>query len=397
VVTGAGVISPLGSSSRELLERWLAGECAVHEGVARCRDFDPAEHMSTKEVRRSDRFTQLALAASREAVESSRALSAYDSAAVGCVIGTSFGGLSSDEREIESFSSGDGNGVSPLAIPRSMPNAAAAAIAIRYGVHGPSGSIGSACAAGADAIGTAVRMIQAGDAEAMLAGGAEAPLSEYGIARAHSSRAHSKLGISRPFDARRDGLVMGEGAAVLMLESREAAERRGAPIAGEILGYAATTDAYNLSAPEPGGAAATAAMRRALADARLEPGDVDYVNAHGTSTTLNDRSETAALKQAFGEAIYAIPVSSTKSAIGHLLGASGAVELAVTLDALHAGLAPPTLGYELPEQGLDLNYVAGASQPLRARGGNGSDPRRVALSSSLGFGGHNAVLCVAVG
>jgi 3-oxoacyl-[acyl-carrier-protein] synthase II len=206
--------------------------------------------------------------------------------------------------------------------------------------------------------------------------------------------AYSRGGTCRPFDARRDGMVMGEGAAVVVIEDPTTAAGREAPVLAEILGFGATTDAHHLSAPEPDGVNAARAIRKALADAGLAPEDIDYVNAHGTSTVLNDRAETAALKAALGPAVADLPVSSTKSVIGHLIGAAGAVELAVTVEALRAGIAPPTVGHEIPEPGLDLNYVAGPPQRLGRQGARGRD-RLVALSNSLGFGGHNAVLCVA--
>jgi 3-oxoacyl-[acyl-carrier-protein] synthase II len=280
--------------------------------------------------------------------------------------------------------------VSPLSVPLMMGNAAAAQVAMRHGIHGQTYGVVSACAAGAHAIGAAMRMIRSGDADAVVCGGAEATLTPIAIAAFGSMAATSESGISRPFDARRDGFVMGEGAGVMVLEDAEAAERRGQPVLGEVLGYAATSDAHHLTAPDPEGREAARAVELALADAGVGADELDYVNAHGTSTPLNDRSETEALKTALGDDAARVPVSSTKSAIGHLLGAAGAVEAIATVGALARGVAPPTLGYGEPDEGLDLDYVPNEARPLP--NGNG---RRVAISNSFGFGGHNAVLCLA--
>jgi 3-oxoacyl-[acyl-carrier-protein] synthase II len=267
-------------------------------------------------------------------------------------------------------------------------------VAMRHGLRGQTFSVGSACAAGSHAIGVATRMIQAGDAAAVVAGGAEATLTPLATAAFAAMEATSKTGVSRPFDARRDGFVMGEGAGVLVLEDAESAEARGAHVLGEVLGYAATSDAHHLTAPDPEGRGAADAIRRALGDADVPPEDVDYVNAHGTSTQLNDRAETEALKAALGEHALRVPVSSLKSAIGHLLGAAGAVEAIATVLALGERIAPPTLGYGQPDEGMDLDYVPDGARPLAERpNGNGRSPA-IALSNSFGFGGHNAVLCL---
>ncbi|HEX8105663.1 MAG TPA: beta-ketoacyl-ACP synthase II, partial [Solirubrobacteraceae bacterium] len=311
-----------------------------------------------------------------------------DDARAGCVVGTGIGGIATLEEAHGLLRDAGPGRVPPLSIPLLMPNAAPAAIAMRHGLRGPCLGTVSACAAGAHAIGAAARMIAAGDADAVVCGGAEAPLTPLARAAFAAMDALSRSGVSRPFDARRDGFVMGEGAGVLVLESAELAEERGAVVLGEVLGYGATADAHHLTAPDPGGAGAARAIRLALDDAGAEPDDVDSVNAHGTSTPLNDRAETAALKTALGARAGAVPVSSTKSAIGHLLGAAGAVEAVATVLALRERVAPPTLGYAEAEDGLDLDYVPDGPRPLRATG------RLVALSSSFGFGGHNAVLCV---
>jgi len=392
VITGVGAVSPLGVGASALIERWVAGECGIEDGAGRCRDFDPLQTLSKKEARRSDRFAQMAIAAAAEAIEQAGLAERLPGAAhrVGCVIGTGIGGLPSLEENQRKLIERGERAVSPLAVPLMMGNAAAAAVAMRHGLHGPCYGVVSACAAGAHALGDAMRMIRAGDADAVVAGGAEAAITGVASAAFAAMEATSPSGVSRPFDARRDGFVIGEGAGVLVLEERGAALARGATVLAELRGYAATCDGYHLTAPQPEGTEAARAIELALADAGLGPADVDYVNAHGTSTPLNDRSETVALKAALGERAREVPVSSTKSAIGHLLGAAGAVEAIATVEALRRRVAPPTLGWEVPEEGLDLDYVPGAAKPLPEKEGP-----LVALSNSFGFGGHNAVLCIA--
>jgi 3-oxoacyl-[acyl-carrier-protein] synthase II len=392
VITGVGAITPLGNGAETLIERWSAGESGIEDGLGRCREFDPLDHLSKKEVRRSDRFTQMAIAAAAEAIGQAAGEDGlpYERHRIGCVIGTGIGGLPSlEENQRKLFERGE-KAVSPLAVPLMMGNAGAAAVAMRHDLHGHCYGVVSACAAGAHAIGDGSRIIRAGDADAVVTGGAEAALSGVATAAFASMEATSPSGISRPFDARRDGFVMGEGAGVLVLEEKGSAEARGAEILGELLGYGATCDAFHLTAPQPEGTEAARAVGLALADAGLAAADVDYVNAHGTSTPLNDRSETMALKAALGERAADVPVSSTKSAIGHLLGAAGAVEAIATVEALRRRTAPPTVGWEEAEEGLDLDYVPGSAKPLS----NGDGPL-VAISDSFGFGGHNAVLCLA--
>jgi 3-oxoacyl-[acyl-carrier-protein] synthase II len=285
--------------------------------------------------------------------------------------------------------------VSPLTIPLIMGNAPSGVLAMRHRLRGPVFGVMSACASGAHAIGTAAQLISSGHAEAVVAGGAEATLTPLARAAFAAMEATSPSGVSRPFDARRDGFVMGEGAGVLVLESDELARERRARVLGEVLGYGASADAHHLTAPDPSGEAAALAIRRALDDAGLMPSRLDYVNAHGTSTPAGDAAETAALKRALGpERAKRVPVSSTKSAIGHLLGAAGAVEAIATVLALRDRVAPPTLGYEQPDEELDLDYVPDGPRPLPIRAtGDGPTPA-VAISSSFGFGGHNAVLCL---
>jgi 3-oxoacyl-[acyl-carrier-protein] synthase II len=396
VITGVGAVTPLGVGARQLHDRWIAGRCGIEDGVGRCAEFDPADVMSSKDIRRSDRFTQLAVSAGAEALGDAGWSDElpYDPAQIGCVIGTGIGGLGSMEAGHDVLRDRGAERVSPLSVPLMMTNAAAGVLAMRHGLRGPTFSVGSACAAGTHAIGVATRMIQAGDAQAVVTGGAEATLTPLAMAAFAAMDATSTSGISRPFDARRDGFVMGEGAGVLVLEAAEFAVARGAHVLGEVLGYAATSDAHHLTAPDPHGRGAADAVRRALEDASVSAAEVDYVNAHGTSTPLNDRAETAALKSALGQHAWRIPVSSTKSATGHLLGAAGAVEAIATALALSAHVAPPTLGYEQPDEGMDLDYVPDAARPLEVRTNGHGARSPIALSNSFGFGGHNAVLCL---
>ncbi len=390
VITGVGAVTPLGIGSDPLIDRWLAGENGIADGFGRCLDFEPTDFLSKKEVRRADRFAQMAIVAGDEAVKQAFGEEVelpYDPYRVGCVIATGIGGLVSLEREQEKLITKGPKAVSPLAVPLMMGNAAAAAVSMRHGLQGHTYAVSSACAAGNNGIGDAARIIQVGDADAMVTGGAEACITGVATSAFAAMEATSESGISRPFDARRDGFVMGEGAGVLVLEEMEAAQKRGATILGEVIGYGVTADAYHLTAPQPEGEAAAKAIQFALADAGISAVDVDYVNAHGTSTPLNDAAETKAIKAALGERAADIPVSSTKSAIGHLLGAAGAVEAIATIEALRRREAPPTVGYEQPEEGLDLDYVEGSAKPIV----NGDGPV-VAISNSFGFGGHNAVL-----
>jgi 3-oxoacyl-[acyl-carrier-protein] synthase II len=393
LITGVGAVTPLGNTAGELHEGWLAGRSGIEHGLGTCTDFDPGEFMTTKEARRSDRFAQLAIAAAAQATADAGWREndpPTDPGEIGCVIGSGIGGMATFESSCDTLRDRGPERVSPLAIPLIMGNAAAGLVAMRHHLRGPVFGVMSACASGTHAIGEAARMIQAGEAQAVLAGGAEATLTPLAKAAFAAMEATSPTGISRPFDARRDGFVMGEGAGVLVLESEELASERGARVLGEVLGYASTADAHHLTAPEPTGRPAATAITRALRSARVTPEDIDYVNAHGTSTPLNDASETAALKLALGEYAYRIPVSSTKSAIGHLLGAAGAVEAIATVLALNDRVAPPTLNYEESDPDLDLDYVPDGPRALS----NGNGHPLVALSNSFGFGGHNAVLCL---
>jgi 3-oxoacyl-[acyl-carrier-protein] synthase II len=392
VVTGVGAVTPLGVGARTLSERWAAGVCGIRDGEGACLDFDPADFLSVKEARRADRFTQLAIAACREALEDASWGDElpYDPRRVGCVLGTGIGGIATLVNGQDTLRERGPEQVSPLAVPLMMSNAGAAAISMRHGLRGPSFSVSTACASGAHALGSGLRMLQTGEADAVIAGGSEAGLAPLARAAFVALDALSSSGISRPFDARRDGFVMGEGAAVLVLERSDAAEERGARVLGTIRGYGSTSDAYHVTAPREDGQGQADAMTAAMTDAGVAAKDVDYVNAHGTATPLNDRAETQAIKLALGERAHQIPVSSTKSAIGHLLGAAGAVEAVATLLALRDRIAPPTLGWSEREEDLDLDYVPGGARPLQVAEGR----RALALSNSFGFGGHNAVLCL---
>jgi 3-oxoacyl-[acyl-carrier-protein] synthase II len=394
VITGVGAITPLGVGAEVLIDRWTAGASGIADGLGRCIEFDPAQTLTRKQVHRSDRFTQLALAAAAEAVADAGWGDdpPYPPERIGCIVGSGVGGVGTFTSQQTTLQERGADACSPLGIPMMMPNAAAGAVAMRYGITGPNWCVASACAAGAHAIGTAARLVQIGEVDAMVTGGAEAGIAPLVIAAFARMQATSRSGISRPFDARRDGFVLGEGAGVLVLEEADAAHARGARPLGELLGCAATADAYHLTAPDPTGSGPARAIELALGAAGVSTEDVDYVNAHGTATPLNDRTETDAIKRVFGAEADRLPVSSLKSAIGHLLGASGAVEAVATVLALRRRIAPPTVNWSDPEEGLDLDYVPVTAKPLRAA----THARRaVGISNSFGFGGHNAVLCIA--
>ena len=396
-VTGFGAVSPLGIGADALVDGWCGGESGIVDGLGACVDFDPLDFFPKKDARRYDRVTQMAIVAAAEAIRSGGWSEGLPVPAerIGCVIGSGTGGAETVEAGCETLETEGDMAISALFVPRTMPNAAAATVSILHGILGPSSCVSTACSSGADAIVDGMRMMRLGEVDAMVVGGAEAQLVRLTLAGFRNMGAISPCGISRPFDARRDGFVMGEGAGVLLLEDAEVAERRGAPILGEILGYGVTNDSYNIVAPDPKGRGAVRALRRAIEDAELTTADIDYVNAHGTGTTVNDRSETLALKEVFGELAKEVPVSSLKSSIGHLIGAAGAVEVGATLGALQRRLLPPTLNYEVPDEGLDLDYVPRRARPLAEPGGNGTGRQPIALSNSFGFGGHNCVLAVA--
>jgi 3-oxoacyl-[acyl-carrier-protein] synthase II len=386
VVTGRGVISSIGEGADAFLDALMERRSGLRDGLGRVEEFDPESAMTPKEARRMDRFSQFALAAADQAMAEAGLPDGIDPERLGVVMGTGVGGLETLEREVRTYIERGDRAVSPLFVPMMMPNAAAAHIAMRHGAHGPGYSLASACATGGHAIGEAARMIARGEADAVVAGGTEAAMTDICLAAFRRMGALSKQGVSCPFDARRDGFVMGEGAGVIILEAAEHARARGATIRARVAGYGASNDAFHITAPDEDGAGATKAMRAALADADAAPGEVGYINAHGTSTPFNDRIEALAVHRVF-ENGSAPPISSTKSAIGHLLGAAGAVEAVAVIGALERGLLPPTLNYDEPDPECDVDCVPDG--PREAPG------LEVALSNSFGFGGQNACLALA--
>jgi 3-oxoacyl-[acyl-carrier-protein] synthase II len=399
VVTGIGIISPLGLSATETWEGVVAGRSGVGpitlfdtsdfeaKVAAEVKGFDPTLTMDRKEARRTDRFIQFAVAASKEALEhAALTIDEENADDVGVIIGSGNGGIQTLSEQFEIMRSKGASRVSPFLIPMMIVDMAPGMVSIATGARGPNFCAVSACATGADAIGNAYNLLRMGEARAMLAGGSEAAIVPIGVAGFVACRALSTgtdATASRPFDKNRDGFVMGEGAAVLVLETLEYALERGARILAEVRGYAATADAHHITQPLEGHAGGVKAMRRALKQAALDPDAVDYVNAHGTSTPLNDRVETQAIKTVFGERAYGLPVSSTKSMTGHMLGAAGAIEAAFCVQAIQHGVIPPTINYETPDPDCDLDYVPNAAR---------CQPVTIALSNSFGLGGHNATL-----
>lgn len=402
VVTGMGLVTPLGLtldttwqnllkgvSGAGPLSRFDASGFAVRI-ACEVKDFNPEAYpdvMDKKEAKRFDRAIQLTLVAAAEALQHS-GLKITDENAdeIGVLVGTGIGGLGTINEAFDTMASKGPMRVSPFTGPMMLPNMPAGQVAIRFGARGVNFCIVSACATGSHALGEAFEIIRRGDAHAMIVGGVEAAITPIGVAAFHRTQAMSTRNddpqrASRPFDAKRDGFVMSEGAGVLVLEELEFARRRGAPILAEMVGYGATDDAYHMSAPVEGGAGAAKSMIRALKKAHIEPKEVDYINAHGTSTPLNDKSETQAIKAVFGEKAYDLPISSTKSMLGHLLGGAGAVEGVVTVKTIQDGKIHPTINYEYPDPDCDLNYVPSTAIEKEVR---------VALSNSFGFGGHNA-------
>jgi 3-oxoacyl-[acyl-carrier-protein] synthase II len=382
VITGRGVVSPVASGVDPFFDGLLGMQGGISdEGIAPC-DFDPETAMTPKEARRTDRFAQLAIAAADQAADEAGLVDGVDPRRVGVIVGTGVGGLTTLQRECTTWLAEGDRAVSPLFVPMMMPNAASGQIAMRRGLHGPGFSIASACSTGAHSIGEAARMIARGEVDAMIAGGTEAALVGLCIAAFRRMGALSRVGESRPFDTRRDGFVMGEGSAVLVLEREEHAKARGAHIYARVTGYGASNDAFHITQPEENGRGAVEAMTAALADADLSPADVGYVNAHGTSTPINDRVETIALRQVFSD--DGPPVSSCKGAVGHTLGAAGAIEALACVEALRRGALPPTLGLEDVDPECAADHIAGAPRE--------APDLRVALSNSFAFGGQNATL-----
>ena len=413
VVTGLGAVSPLGVGARAMWRAMLEGQSGVRRVesfdasdfpvriAGEVRDFDPLSWLPRKEVRRLDRFVHFAVAAAAEALEDAgvelvqsdgwrKRPGNLDPERTGVIVGSGIGGILEIEEQYRRFAERGPGRIGPFLIPKMMGNAASGNIGIAFGLRGPSFGTVSACASGAHALMVALMLVRSGAVDAVLAGGAEAALSFLGLGGFSAMGALSRRNdeperASRPFDRERDGFVMSEGAGVALLEELEHARRRKARIYAELLGVGASGDAFHITEPDRDGRGAAAAMRAALEDARLRPEDVDYINAHGTSTPYNDRVETAATKALFGEHAYKLAMSSSKSMLGHLLGASGGVEFAATVLAVHEGVIPPTINYENPDPDCDLDYV-----PNEAREG----PVRAALTNSLGFGGHNASIAV---
>jgi 3-oxoacyl-[acyl-carrier-protein] synthase II len=359
--------------------------------AAEVKGFDPVALFGTREARKMDRFTQFATAATLEALnQAGLKIDESNRDRVGVLIGTGIGGIGTIMEQAEVLRERGADRVSPFLIPMMISDSAAGMLAIRVGARGPNMSVATACASGNNAIGEALEMIRRGAADVMIAGASEAallPLTMAGmnVMTALSTRNDDPLTASRPFDKDRDGFLMGEGAGVLILESLEHAQARGANILCELAGYGTTDDAHHISAPAENGAGAAMSMKLALEDASLDVKDIEYINAHGTSTPLNDKSETAAIKTVFGEQAYSIPISSTKSMTGHLLGASGAVEAIFSTLAIREGVIPPTINYQTPDPQCDLDYVP--NQPRKV------SPKHV-MSNSFGFGGHNATLVI---
>ena len=383
-VTGRGVVTSLGEGADAFFDALADGASGIVDGLSVASDFDPERHMDPRVARRTDRFAQFGVAASDQAATEA-ALAECDPDRVAVILGTGIGGLITLQEQCTSFLARGERGVSPNFVPMMMPNAAAGAVAIRLGLHGPGFSVASACATGAHAIGEGMRMIERGTADVVVAGGTEAALTSLCLAAFRRMGALSSDGVSRPFDARRDGFVMGEGAGVLILEREEHAQARGATVYGRIVGYGASNDAFDMVQPDELGVGALIAMRAALADAGAGPEEVGFISAHGTGTPINDRVETLAIRTMFGA--DAPPISSTKSAIGHLLGAAGSTEALVCIEALRRKLLPPTINYSERDPDCDLDYLVD--------GARAAPDVRLALSNSFGFGGQNACLAIA--
>lgn len=404
VVTGMGAVTPVGNDVATMWRSLIEG----HSGAApithfdastfdvrfacEVKGFDPLHFMDRKEAKRADQFTQYAVAASRQAMDDAGFGdgTGYDPFNTGVVIGSGIGGLKIFEEQHDVYRQRGPSKISPFFIPMFISDIAAGIVSMQFGAKGPNYATVSACATSAHAIGDAYRIIQYGDADVMITGGAEATVTPMAVGgfsnmKALSERNDSPATASRPFDATRDGFVMGEGGAVLVLEELEHARARGARIYSEVVGYGATGDAYHLTAPAPNGEGAQRAMKRALKDAGLTPADIQYINAHGTSTPANDLNETAAIKAVFGEYAKTVSVSSTKSATGHMLGAAGAVELVIGTLAINNNLIPPTINYETPDPDCDLDYTP--NKPVKRE-------VTAVISNSFGFGGHNTTLAI---
>ncbi len=401
VVTGLGTISPLGNQAQELWDNLIAGHSGVNyithydtrdfecKIAAEVKGFDPVALFGSREARKMDRYCQFAVAAASQALkDGGLEVNEGNRDRIGAVIGSGIGGISTLFEQTKVFLQRGPQRVSPFLIPMMLADSGPGMVAIYLGIRGPNMAVVTACATGTNAVGEATEMIRRGAADAILAGGSEAaiiPVAMAGLSvmNALSTRNDDPLHACRPFDLHRDGFVMGEGAAVLLLESLEYAQARRARILAEIKGYGVTNDAYHISAPAENGAGAAICMRLALKNGGLQPEEIGYINAHGTGTILNDKSETAAIKTVFGELAYQIPISSTKSMTGHLLGATGALEALISVRILHEDILPPTINYETPDPLCDLDYVPNTSRKAQVEH---------VMSNSFGFGGHNATI-----
>ncbi len=401
VVTGVGLVTPLGMDVESTWGSLISGRSGVGyitafdssdyatHIAAEVSDFNPNDHLDRKAARRMDRFVQFAVIAAREAAaQSGLEITDENAGEVGTVIGSGIGGLITLSEQFNVLRDKGPSRISPFLVPMMITDMASGQVSIDLGIKGPNFCTTSACSSGSDAIGAAYQLIQAGKAKAMITGGAEASITPIAIAgfnaaKALSTRNDEPQKACRPFDAGRDGFVMGEGAAMLMIEDMDHAIERGATILAELIGYGTSGDAFHLTAPAGGGEGSIRAIKMALGDAQVQPDDIDYINAHGTSTPLNDKFETLAIKKVFQEEAYRIPISSTKSMTGHLIGAAAALEAAITVLAIDRGEIPPTINLEDPDPDCDLDYT-----PHIPRRGK----VKVALSNSLGFGGHNSVL-----
>ncbi|MBU3203539.1 beta-ketoacyl-ACP synthase II [Clostridium algidicarnis] len=400
VITGMGAITPIGNNVKDFWASIKRGQCGIDfiktfdtsdfkvKLAGEVKNFKPEDYIDAKQVKRMDRFCQLAMVASKEAVEDSKLnLQNIDKEKLGVIVGCGIGGMSTIETQEERLLNKGPSRVSPMLIPMIISNMAAGNIAIEYGAKALCNTIVTACASGTNGIGEAFHSIKLGMADIIIAGGTEAaitPLSVAGfISLTALTKNQDKNKASIPFDKNRDGFVMGEGAGMVVLESLESAEKRGAKIYAEVVGYGTTCDAYHITSPAPNGEGAARAIKMALKEGNIKADKVSYINAHGTSTPYNDKFETAAIKSVFGEKAYEIPVSSTKSMTGHLLGAAGAIEAIICVKAIEDSFVPPTIGYTTPDEECDLDYV-----PNKGR----KKELEYVLSNSLGFGGHNAVL-----
>ena len=402
VVTGMGALTPLGNDVEAFWQGCVEGRSGIDwitlfdnsaypvKVDGEVRGFDPQDYMDRKEARRMARFSQLSVAAARMAIEDAGLkLEGEDRARIGVFLGNGNGGFPEDDQAMRTIIEKGGNRLDPFFMSKTLPNIAAAQVAMQFGLKGYNNTVTTACAASTQAIGDALDVIRLGRADVMVAGGGEAGICELGLAGFHimkalSTRADDPKKASRPFDAGRDGFVCAEGAGILILETLAHAQRRGARVLAELAGYGASSDAYHVVAPCVDGEGAQRAMRLAIEDAGLTPDDIDYINAHGTSTPANDASETIAIKGVFGERAYSIPISSTKSMIGHTLGASGAIESIACLKTMETGIIPPTINYETPDPECDLDYVPNKARQV--------DSVRTVLKNSFGFGGQNACL-----